>query len=114
MVGEGHLKRGLPLHAISGMLSLAPAARFGLSQKGAIAPGFDADLAIIDLADTYVLGKEHLLHRHKHSPYVGEELKCRVAAVYVRGKRVYDKAGGIAAEQSGRWIKPRGEEERGG
>jgi allantoinase len=114
MVGEGHLKRGLPLHAISGMLSLAPAARFGLSQKGAIAPGFDADLAIIDLADTYVLGKEHLLHRHKHSPYVGEELKCRVAAVYVRGKRVYDKAGGIAAERSGRWIKPSGEEERGG
>ncbi|MHA7966987.1 allantoinase [Paenibacillus sp. CAU 1782] len=114
MVGEGHLKRGLPLNVISNMLSLAPASRFGLSQKGAIVLGFDADLAIVDVGAPYVLRKEDLLQRHKHSPYIGEEMKCRVAAVYVRGSRVYDRTNGIAKDRVGQWVKPGGAGAQGG
>src|SRR5690606_27189166 len=50
LVGEGHMKRGIPLPDISRMLSFEPAKRFGLlDRKGEIRIGADADLALVDL-----------------------------------------------------------------
>ena len=74
MIDEGHLKRGIGLSQLSHMLSYAPAERFGLlPDKGEIRLGADADLVMISLNTPYVLQTEHLLYRHKHSPYVGKE-----------------------------------------
>lgn len=96
MLHEGHAVRGIPLPKLAALLSSNPAKRFGLyPRKGEIAVGFDADLAIVDPAAAYTLGKEDLLQRHKFSPYVGRTFSCRVEATLVRGSVVYEAGTGI-------------------
>ena len=96
MVGEG-VRRGLTLPAIAQLLADGPARRFGLPRKGRIAPGFDADLAVVDLTKSYVLDRDMLLQRHKHSPYVGRTIGCKVIRTFVRGRLVYAEERGVTA-----------------
>src|SRR5207237_6494070 len=50
LLNEGHHKRGVSLQRIAEMTSYNTARIFGLApRKGTIAPGADADLAIVDL-----------------------------------------------------------------
>jgi len=106
IVGEGHVKRGLPLTLISELLSSGPARRFGLqATKGEIRIGADADLILIDLNKSYRLEAEHLYQRHKHSPYIGEELHCKIKATYLRGHRVYEESEGISESKYGEWVR---------
>lgn len=79
-------------------LTTRAAARFGIAGKGAIEPGFDADLALVDLSGAYTLRAEDLRYRHPVSPYVGRRLQARVARTLVRGQ---DPAPGV-----GRWLRP--------
>jgi allantoinase len=105
MVDEG-VRRGLPLPAIAKLLADGPARRFGLASKGRIADGFDADFAVVDLNRSHVLEREHLLQRHKHSPYVGRTIGCKVKETYVRGRLVYADGCGIAASGLGVQVRP--------
>ncbi|WP_256333621.1 amidohydrolase family protein [Streptomyces sp. cf386] len=41
-------KRGLPPGRIAALTSWNPARRYGLPTKGALAPGYDADIALVD------------------------------------------------------------------
>ncbi|NBD23260.1 allantoinase AllB [Paenibacillus sp. T1] len=112
LVGEGWLKRGIPLPILSRAMSAAPAERFGLSgSKGAIGPGLDADLAIVDLNAPYVLTADQLKYRHPHSAYEGFGFGCRVEKTLLRGNVVYDRhadQGGLDTERqaSGRRLRP--------
>lgn len=109
MITEAVMKRGMPLEALSRLLSEAPARRFGLyPAKGAVACGFDADLALVDPKGAYRLQAEDLLYRHRHSPYAGYEMGCRVAATISRGQIVYEAGNGMRGRPAGRWIKPVG------
>ena len=56
MLTEGVHKRGIPLRRISDLLSRNPAAAMGLSSKGAIDVGKDADFALVDLDREWTLG----------------------------------------------------------
>jgi len=105
MVSEG-VRRGLTLPAIAGLLAERPARRFGLSTKGKIAEGFDADFAVVDLNRSYVLMREQLLQRHKHSPYAGRTIGCKVKETYVRGRRVYAEDRGITEPGHGVQVRP--------
>ncbi|GIO11196.1 allantoinase [Cohnella xylanilytica] len=96
MIDEGVGRRGLTLPQISRLLSSAPAKRFGLyPDKGEIAVGSHADLALVDLSAGYTLEAGDLYYRHKHSPYVGRSFSCRVAATYSRGRLVYRLGEGV-------------------
>ncbi|WP_424769257.1 allantoinase [Paenibacillus sp. sgz302251] len=106
VVGEGHVKRGIPLTLLSRLLSSGPARRLGLAEtKGEIRIGSDADLVLIDLGKTYILEEHHLYHRHKHTPYLGETMQCQIAATYLRGSKVYDAELGVSGQKQGRWIR---------
>ncbi|MBB6732021.1 allantoinase [Cohnella sp. CBP 2801] len=107
MLEEGWIKRGLPLPALSELLSARPARRFGFyPRKGEIAVGFDADLAIVDPNRPRELAKEELLHRHPHSPYIGKRLSCKVVATLCRGIEVYREREGIVAPGAGVRLGP--------
>ncbi|MDF2937650.1 MAG: allantoinase [Paenibacillaceae bacterium] len=91
LLGEGHVRRGLPLPLLCRALATNPAERFGLySRKGEIALGMDADLALVEFAP-YLLEKKQLFDRHKQNPYTGRTMECRVLQTMLRGKVIYDQ-----------------------
>jgi allantoinase len=94
----------LPLRDIV-RLRGAAAALCGLGHKGALAPGYDADLALVDLGATWTVASEALHSRHRRSPFLGRVLPGLVVATIVAGVVVYE-AGGQAAEPSGRFLTP--------
>src|SRR5262249_33171909 len=85
-VWTGMRARRLPLERLAQWWCSAPARLVGLGhQKGAIAPGHDADFVVWTPEDDFTVRAEDLLHRHRVTPYVGARLAGVVHATYVRG-----------------------------
>ncbi|NLY79129.1 MAG: allantoinase [Lysinibacillus sp.] len=91
LLTEGYFKRNLPLEKIVTLMATNPAKRFGLENKGAIAKGFDAEITMVDLNESFTLQNEDLFYRHQHSPYVGKTFKGKVKTTIVNGKVVFDQ-----------------------
>ena len=64
----------ISLERLAAVICENPASVFGLKNKGRIAPGYDADLAIVDLNLNRQLTKDRLKTKVKWSPFVGERL----------------------------------------
>lgn len=89
LLSEGYHKRGLSLERIAGLVAHNPAHAMGLGQrKGAIAPGLDADLAIIDLEGNTRVERSSVACSAGYSIYEGWRLKGRVVHTLVRGRTV--------------------------
>ncbi|WP_407540580.1 allantoinase AllB [Deinococcus radiomollis] len=99
-------RHGLTLPRLAELTAQAPARRFRLAGKGEIAPGFDADLALVDLGVSTRLEAGELLNRWPEtSPYVGQTLTGRVVSTWLRGVRAY--AGGrVDSGGRGRLLRP--------
>lgn len=69
--------------------SLAVARRFRLRDKGALAPGFDADFFLVRPAPERAIAAAELLTRHPLSPYLGRRSGLAVTHTYVRGRAVW-------------------------
>ena len=91
---EAH-RRGFSLRELTNWLCLNPARQVSLaSRKGAIAPGFDADIVIWNPKRDFIVDAAHLEHRHKLTPYQGEHLTGVVEKTFLRGRKIYDGAVG--------------------
>jgi allantoinase len=77
--------RGPALETVARLTSTGAAERFHQPRKGHIAPGADADLALVDLAAEHVLRAEDLRYRHPISPWLGRRLRARVVRTLLRG-----------------------------
>lgn len=69
-------------------VSEGPARVFGISNKGALAEGMDADLTLVDLDGERVLEEDWIASRCGWSPYVGERLRGWPVHTVVRGSVV--------------------------
>ena len=88
---EAH-KRGHSLEQLAQWMCAAPARLAGLQQrKGALNPGLDADLCVFRPEETFVVDPRKLLHKHKLTPYAGQELRGVVVATFVRGEPAYHR-----------------------
>lgn len=105
LLSEGHHGRGLPLPLIADLIAGAVARRFRIPGKGAIQPGFDADLALIDLDQEWQLTTADLLDRHQLSPYAGRHFRGRVVSTLLRGEPTFQQ-GEAATTPRGRLIRP--------
>lgn len=99
------LQPALALETVGLMTATNAAKRFNIPNKGKIAPGFDADLTLVDLHQTFELRREHLLDRHKLSPYVGRTFRGAVRRTILRGQTIFMDGRMIGAPQ-GHFLSP--------
>jgi allantoinase len=88
VLSEG-LARGVPIETLVAALATRPAQRFGLTAKGDIVPGRDADLLVFDPAARSVVDETALHSRAGWSPYHGRPLHGQVTMVFSRGDLVW-------------------------
>ena len=97
-------RRGLPLHRVAEMLCSNPAKRFGLSSKGDLAPGFDADIVLVDPDHRHTIHAADSESTQGYTPFEGVELSASVVSTFLRGKLIYDN-GRLIGEPGGRYLK---------
>ncbi len=76
---------------VSNWMSTAVAKAYGIPKKGAIAPGYDADVVLVDLNTYRPVLREELLTKCGWSPFEGWNLTGWPAITIVGGQVVYDR-----------------------
>ncbi len=90
----------------------APARVWGIVGKGRIAPGYDADLVLVDLSESRTIRDADQHTKCKWSPWDGETLTGWPVGTWVGGRQVYSAADGL--DTSCRGTKPQFDHSRGG
>jgi allantoinase len=99
LYSEGYRKGRITLDRLVDLVSGAPASFFGIgSRKGSIAPGFDADLSVIDEDGSWTVKAAETHNLNRYTPLEGRRLFGRITATFVRGTRVYSR--GVAGDES--------------
>lgn len=90
LYSEGYRKGRIGLGRLVQLISTAPARFFGIeARKGRLAPGCDADLAVLDEESSRTVRADELHNLNRYTPLEGRTLAGRVTATFVRGTRVY-------------------------
>ncbi len=87
-VWTGARQRGFDLTDVSRWMSQAPAAQVGLSRKGRIARGHDADFCVFAPEETWTVDPTTLHHKNPITPYAGRTLTGAVRSTWLRGRRI--------------------------
>ena len=103
VLSEGS-KRGMSYNHMAELLSFKPAQRFGLLSKGDIAPGYDADIALVDPHESFVVRAADSESEQGYSPFEGLELSGRVKTTFLRGVAVFHH-GNVIAPARGRYLR---------
>jgi dihydroorotase len=95
----------IDLPALVRMCSANPARRFGLAaRKGALLPGRDADILVLDPSQTTLISNADQLSRAAYTPFDGMRVQGRLTAVFLRGVRIdgnTEPAGQVLGELHG-------------
>ncbi|MBM4124789.1 MAG: dihydroorotase [Nitrospira sp.] len=81
----------LSLEAAVAKLTTDPAKAFSLS-KGTLAPGADADVAVVDAQRQWEVDPSRFRSKSKNTPFAGWKVKGLVTATILAGKVVYESA----------------------
>ncbi|MFE9887281.1 allantoinase AllB [Streptomyces scopuliridis] len=96
-------RRGRPLEDVVRWMSTAPAALAGLTRKGAIEAGRDADFAVLAPDETFTVDPARLHHRNQVTAYAGRTLYGVVRSTWLRGTRIVHE--GALTEPAGRLLE---------
>ncbi|WP_406135751.1 allantoinase AllB [Streptomyces sp. NBC_01089] len=99
-------ERGHTLDDVVRWMSTAPAELAGLSAKGAIEAGRDADFAVLAPDDTFTVDPAELYHRNQVTAYAGKTLYGVVRSTWLRGVRIAED--GVPGEPVGRLLERNG------
>jgi allantoinase len=99
------LSASIPSAEIERLTSKTVAERFGLAQKGGIEIGKDADLTFVDLNSEETVTPESLHYRHRHTPYLGYNLRGRILRTVLRGQTIF-RDGKVLAPPCGKFVRP--------
>jgi len=81
--------RGYTLDQVVNWMCRAPAQLAGLSRKGKIDVGHDADLIVFNADAEYTVERASLQPAHRVTPYLGWRLRGAVERTYLRGSEVF-------------------------
>ena len=102
LVTEG-TKRGLSLGRVAKLISANPAKRYGLRSKGALAQGYDADIALVDPNVTWTVRAAESESTQEYTPFEGFEMTAKVTDTFVRGQQVLAD-GAVVGEPVGQYL----------
>jgi dihydroorotase (multifunctional complex type) len=106
LLTEGYRKRGVPLQRIAELTSYNPAVYHDLyPQKGMIAIGSDADLAIIDLDKEKEVSVNTLHSAQDFTPFEGMKYKGWPVCTILRGKVIFENDKIVGKPGDGQYIK---------
>ena len=105
LLDQGFHRRKLPLAGIASLLAEYPAQRFRIPKKGSLVLGNDADLVLVDLAESCTLRADDLLQRYPLTPYLGNTFRGIVRETVRRGETIF-RNGTITARECGRLVRP--------
>jgi dihydroorotase (multifunctional complex type) len=88
------------------MVTRKPADIFGLTQKGRILPGADADIALVNMNDPWTITNEVALTKVGWTPYNGREISVRVIRTMVRGVDVFRDGAVVGTPGHGKLASP--------
>lgn len=97
------ITRGISLWQLTQWMSLKPAHLVGLTHKGAIAVGMDADFAEFDSDEEFRVEPSALFHKNQVTPYQGKFLKGRVRQTWLGGQLIY-KDGAMINSPQGKFL----------
>lgn len=87
-------------------VSEGPAALTGLQEtKGAIAPGFDADLVIVDPNRTTLIRPAMMRSKQRRGAFDGMDFRFGIRDVFLRGRAIV-RDGKLIGRASGRMVRP--------
>jgi len=86
--GHGVARGRLTVERMVEVLSTTPAQLFGMSNKGAIEPGKDADIVLFDPQERRTIAQSELHHTSDFTPYEGIATSGLVRSTIVRGEFV--------------------------
>jgi dihydropyrimidinase len=102
---EGVARGRISVERMVDLLATTPAARFGMTGKGALEVGRDADIVVFDPAARRVIEAEALHHTSDYTPYEGLEVSGNVLDVIVRGVDVIRSGEFVGRRGFGRYLE---------
>jgi dihydroorotase-like cyclic amidohydrolase len=101
-------RRQVTLPEVVRLTSARAAEVFRLPGKGAIDPGYDADLVLVDTAASWTFDCAQAFSKSRGSMrvYQGTHMHGRVVTTLVRGLRVYDGGQIVARPGHGQFVRP--------
>jgi dihydroorotase (multifunctional complex type) len=98
-------QKQLDLADLVRLTSSGPAELFGLERKGRLAPGYDADIVLVDPDAQWTISADKLLTRCGWTPFEGWRVWGKVQQVYVRGTLAFADGKVLATPGSGQQVK---------
>jgi allantoinase len=97
-------RRGMSYNHMAELLSWNPAQRYGLRNKGDIALGYDADLALLDPNETFTVQAANSESGQGYTPFEGQQLTGKVKFTFLRGQQTYAN-GNVTGPARGQYLK---------
>ncbi|MCB0098474.1 MAG: amidohydrolase family protein, partial [Caldilineaceae bacterium] len=107
LYSEGVAKGRISLPRFVELVSTTPARLFGMSHKGALYPGMDADIVLLDPTVKWTMNGQTLHMATDWSAYEGIEITGKIQRVYARGELIIDGDTCVAEKGRGRYLHRR-------
>ncbi|OLD23055.1 MAG: hypothetical protein AUJ02_12135 [Chloroflexi bacterium 13_1_40CM_3_65_12] len=95
----------LSMSSVVRLCSSEPARFFGMSGKGSLLPGMDADLIVVDPSTRWRIDRLHMAT--DYSPFEGMEIRGSIETVVARGRVLVSARAWAGEEAGGRYIRRR-------